>query len=76
MIIRPTPAQQSEWLAQWRSAATALLRVRLDELSQVDLARVADDLEEASLVAARQRAQSKSSGLVTQQAILHRARTP
>jgi len=76
MIIRPTPAQQSAWLAQWRSAATALLRVRLDELSQVDLARVADDLEGASIVAARQRAQSQSSGLVAQQAILHRARTP
>ncbi|MEO8479475.1 MAG: hypothetical protein ABI542_07555 [Gemmatimonadota bacterium] len=76
MIIRPTPAQQSEWLAQWRSAATALLRVRLDELREVDLARVAEDLEEASIVAARQRVQSQSSGLVTQQEILHRAGTP
>ncbi|MEO5824867.1 MAG: hypothetical protein ABIR59_03190 [Gemmatimonadales bacterium] len=74
MNIRPTPAQQSAWLAQWRSAATALLQVRLDELSHVDLARIADDLEAASIVAARQRVQSQTSGLVTQQAILHRAR--
>lgn len=71
MSIPPTDAQKNQWMAQWRSAAVALAQVRLAELACVDLARVADDLESASLVASRERAASTTSGLIRQQQIFH-----
>ncbi|MGH7583061.1 MAG: hypothetical protein ACREL5_07550 [Gemmatimonadales bacterium] len=74
MISPPSEAQQRTWVAQWRSAAIALARVRLAELARVDLARVAADLEDASLAAAPARAASRTSGLVVQQQIFLRHR--
>ena len=71
-MIPPTRSQQLAWMAQWRSAAVALARARAEELRNIDLARVANDLEDASIVAARARAAATASGLVTQQRIFHR----
>ncbi|MEO7083682.1 MAG: hypothetical protein ABI442_20695 [Gemmatimonadaceae bacterium] len=59
-------------MARWRSAGIALEQVRLAELDAVDLARVAADLEDASLAAAPARGLSVTSGLVSQQRLFHR----
>jgi hypothetical protein len=69
----PTRVQQLAWMSQWRSAAVALARVRAEELVKVDLARIASDLEDASLSAARVRGQRTTSGLITQQRIFLRS---
>ncbi|MDQ8164713.1 MAG: hypothetical protein P3A28_03015 [Gemmatimonadota bacterium] len=71
-MILPTAAQRLTWIAQWRSAAVALERIRVDELREVDLARVATDLEDACLASAAASEASRHSGLVEQQAALHR----
>ena len=63
-------------MAQWRSAAVALERVRLAELGSADLARIAADLDDASLVAAGNRARSVTSGLIEQQRLLHHRSQP
>ena len=63
-------------MAQWRSAAVALERVRLAELDSADLARIAADLDDASIAAARVRGLSVSSGLIEQQRLFHRRTYP
>jgi len=60
-------------MAQWRSAAIALQRARLDEVRGADLGRIARDLEDACMAAAGERAASRTSGLIEQQRALHRA---
>ncbi|HRP06877.1 MAG TPA: hypothetical protein PLL69_00180 [Gemmatimonadales bacterium] len=70
----PSEAQRQAWMAQWRRAAVALELIRLDELLSVDLARIAADLDDVSVAAALARGQSTTSGLIAQQAILHRHR--
>ena len=72
----PTQAQWLAWMAQWRSAAIALERVRLAELEAADLARVAADLEDASISAGRARGLVVTSGLIAQQQTLHRRPRP
>jgi hypothetical protein len=69
---QPTEAQRQAWMAQWRSAAVALERVRVDELRAIDLARVVADLEDASIASAPARAASVTSGLIEQQRLFHR----
>lgn len=60
-------------MAQWRSAAVELARVGQSELMQVDLWRVAADLEDACVSSALAVASTPaSSGLVEQQRWLHR----
>ncbi len=59
-------------MKQWRSAAVELERVRLTELSAVDLARVAADLEDACITSALAARDSRTSGLIEQQQWLHR----
>ncbi len=59
-------------MAQWRSAAVALERVRLQEIRTADLARIAADLEDACLAAARAQGSEPTSGLIAQQRFLHR----
>ena len=59
-------------MAQWRSAAVALERVRLQELCTADLARIAADLDDACLVSARAHGSELTSGLIEQQRFLHR----
>ncbi len=71
-MASPTRAQQLAWMAQWRSAAVELERVRLNELASADLARVAADLEDVSIVAARARGRECTSGLVEQQRLFQR----
>ncbi|MDZ4673071.1 MAG: hypothetical protein SGI84_01370 [Gemmatimonadota bacterium] len=71
-MTTPTEAQRREWMAQWRSAAIALERVRLMELRSADLARIATDLDDASCQAARARAAIATSGLIAQQRLFHR----
>lgn len=68
--------QQQAWMAQWRSAAVALARVRSQELASVDLARIAHDLDDVSVPAARTRGLSTTSGLIAQQRIFHRSLRP
>ena len=63
-------------MAQWRSAAIALERVRLSELDSADLARIAADLDDISIVAGRARGLLATSGLIAQQDTLHRKRRP
>lgn len=62
-------------MAQWRAAAVALERVRLQELGEADLVRIAADLEDACLAAVRAEGATLTSGLVEQQRVLHRRRT-
>ena len=69
-MILPTHAQSLKWIAQWRSAAVALERIRVEEIRTTDLSRVATDLEDACLASAAASAASRSSGLVEQQAAL------
>lgn len=59
-------------MAQWRAAAVALERVRLAELGTADLARIAADLDDASIIAAKARGLEVTSGLIAQQRLLHR----
>lgn len=72
----PTRQQQLAWMSQWRSAAVALARVRAQELAAADLARIASDLEDASIPAARARGLLTTSGLVLQQRIFRGAQKP
>lgn len=58
-------------MAQWRSAAVALERVRLQELRAADLARIAADLDDACLASARAHGSESTSGLIEQQRFLH-----
>lgn len=69
----PTSVQQQAWMAQWRSAAVELARVGQAELSNVDLSRVAADLEEACVASARaDQLAPATSGLIDQQRWMHR----
>lgn len=68
----PTQAQRLAWMAQWRSAAIELARVRLSELDSADLGRIAADLDDASISAGRARGLLVTSGLIAQQWTLHR----
>lgn len=70
----PIRNQQLAWMAQWRSAAIALERIRAVELAGADLARIASDLDDLSIAAARARGRDTTSGLVVQQRLFHRAR--
>jgi len=71
-MTTPTDAQRQGWMAQWRSAAVALERVRLEELRTADLARIAADLDDACLAAVRAHGSELNSGLIEQQRLLHR----
>jgi hypothetical protein len=71
-MTTPTDAQRRAWVAQWRSAAVALERVRLEELRDADLARIAADLDDACLAASVARGSEQSSGLIAQQYFFHR----
>jgi hypothetical protein len=62
-----TEEQRLRWIAQWESARPALARVNAAELANVDLASVAASLEDACIVAMRERVNSTTSGLVEQQ---------
>jgi len=73
-MTTPTDAQRRAWVAQWRSAAVALERVRLQELQAADLARIAADLDDACLASVRAAGPAPSSGLIAQQRFLHRTR--
>ncbi len=72
----PSKSQQLAWMSQWRSAAVELARVRAQEFASLDLARVASDLEDVSIEAARARGLATTSGLVAQQRIFRRAARP
>jgi hypothetical protein len=61
-------------MAQWRAAAVALERVRLEELRTADLARIVADLDDACLASVRAHGSEPTSGLIEQQRILHRRR--
>ena len=71
-MMTPTDAQRRAWMAQWRSAAVALERVRLQELAAADLARIAADLDDACLASARSGDLEPTSGLIAQQRVLRR----
>lgn len=60
-------------MAQWNAAAVALARVRQSELADVDLARVAADLEDACLASVRAQGPAPTSGLIAQQRLFHPA---
>ena len=72
-MIKPTAAQAQAWMSQWRSAGPALARLRAVELADVDLWRVADELEEALWVAVRAEPASRTSGLIEQQRLFAKA---
>jgi hypothetical protein len=71
----PMRDQQQAWMAQWRSAAIALERIRAAEMASADLARIASDLDDLSIAAARIRGGETTSGLVVQQRLFVRARS-
>ncbi len=70
----PTTAQAQRWAAQWRAAGPALARIRAAELQEVDLWRVADELEDAFWARIRTEPESLAPGLVEQQRLFARAR--
>lgn len=70
-MITPTDAQRRGWMAQWRRAGPALERIRLNELLSADLARIAQDLEDACVASVRANPPGPDSGLIAQQAALH-----
>ncbi len=72
----PTEEQRRTWMRQWRSAAVELERVRLEELRDLDLGRVAMALEDACLEAVRRNPPGPTSGLLEQQRLLHRSPRP
>lgn len=73
--MTPVPdAQQLAWMAQWRSAAVALERVRIQEIRALDLARVAADLDDACLATVHTAGPRPTSGLIAQQRIFHMTR--
>lgn len=72
-MIKPTEAEALAWMSQWRAAGPALARVRAAELADVDLTRVADELEEALWARVRAEPASRSSGLVEQQRLFARS---
>jgi ABC-type uncharacterized transport system YnjBCD ATPase subunit len=67
MMRPPTDVEKRAWIAQWRTAAVALERVRVSEHRAMDLAEVAAELDEALLASVRQGERSEHSGLVEQQ---------
>jgi hypothetical protein len=71
-MTTPTDEQRRAWMAQWRSAAVALERVRVQELDTADLSRIAADLDDACLATVRARGPEPYSGLIEQQRILNR----
>ena len=75
-MTTPTEDQRRTWMAQWRSAAVALERVRVDELRGADLGRIAAGLEDACAASAGERARRATSGMVEQQRLLHRRPVP
>jgi hypothetical protein len=75
-MIPPTDRQQRDWMTQWHSAAIELAQVRQVELASADLARIASDLEDACVASAQARGPAPSSGLIEQQRLLTRGRSP
>ncbi len=65
-------AQRLEWVRQWKEAGQALARVRASDVRGANPDEVALSLEAAFRVSVVERAKSTDSGLVKQQAILHR----
>ncbi len=61
-------------MAQWRTAAIALERIRIQEIRVLDLARVAADLDDACLASVQTAGPQPTSGLIAQQRILHTTR--
>ncbi len=57
-------------MRQWRAAAIALERVRVEELATADLTRIAADLEDACVSSLGH--DKSTSGLVVQQALLQK----
>jgi hypothetical protein len=70
----PTKAQKLAWMRQWRSAAVALERIRVEEVRNADLARIASGLEDACLASVRARGLDSDSGLIAQQRTFMRQR--
>jgi hypothetical protein len=60
-------------MAQWRSAAVALERIRADEFRVADLARTAAQFDAMSLELLRNSPPGPVSGLIEQQRLFRRA---
>ena len=75
-MTRPTDLQQRAWMAQWRSAAIALAQMQQSDLVDADLTRIASDLDDACIEAARARGSSQTSGLIEQQRLFAKLRHP
>jgi hypothetical protein len=69
-----SPEQARAWIAQWRSAAIALERVKADEVAHANCIVIAAQLEDVSLAAIARNPPRPTSGLIEQQRILHRVR--
>jgi hypothetical protein len=67
-------AEARRWMAQWRSAAVALERVRVAEMQAADLDAVATQLDDATRAAALAPGSRPDSGLIEQQRLFQRAR--
>lgn len=72
----PSREQLELWIAQWRSAAVALAKVNAEEVRAANLAQIAEALDDVSIVAARARGVSTTSGLIVQQRLFKGARPP
>jgi len=78
-LIMPTDAQHRAWIAQWIAAGIALRAQRARELSAMtDRAAVAaaEALLSTGFLAGVADSRRTSSGLVRQQALLHRRAEP
>lgn len=72
----PSREQLELWIAQWRSASVALAKVNAEEVRAANLAQIAEALDDVSIVAARARGVSTTSGLIVQQRLFKGARPP
>ena len=73
MPSSPTEAQRQAWMAQWRSAAVALERIRADEFRNADLALTIAQFDGISMELLRTNPPKPTSGLVEQQRVFRRA---
>ena len=78
-LVMPSETEQRRWIAQWKAAGTALRAQRARELaalSNEQALAAADALLSIGPVAGLSQTRRASSGLVRQQALLHRKAVP
>ena len=69
-----TAEQQKQWMAQWKSAAVALEKVREEELRSLSEAEAVGAAQALMELPGPERVSDRESGLVAQQQLFAKAR--